>query len=104
MLLKIFSSASLPTYTAKDEKLLDIGKFDRLGFALMKLMGITEAAAKLNLSPSTLRRLEKLGQVSPGRTPGGHRRYTEEQLEDLRVYLEKKTLRRSVFRGVTLGD
>lgn len=50
------------------------------------LLGAKEAARYLGISLSTLTRIEKRGDLSPYRTPGGHRRYSIEMLEK---YLEK---------------
>ena len=51
---------------------------------------IKQVAKKLELSASTLRRLERRGVVVPGRTPGGHRRYTIEQVKEIKSYLRKQ--------------
>jgi excisionase family DNA binding protein len=45
-----------------------------------------ESAEYLRISPFTLRKIEKQGLIVPYRTPGGHRRYTVEMLNE---YLEK---------------
>ena len=50
-----------------------------------RLLRAREAAAYLSVSLVTLRRMEKQGVLSPYRTPGGHRRYSYEMLDD---YLE----------------
>jgi excisionase family DNA binding protein len=50
-----------------------------------RLMTAKEAASKLHISLFTLRKIEKEGLMVPYRTPGGHRRYSEEML---RGYLE----------------
>lgn len=50
-----------------------------------RLLRAREAAAYLSVSLVTLRRMEKRGVLSPYRTPGGHRRYSHEMLDD---YLE----------------
>jgi excisionase family DNA binding protein len=44
-----------------------------------------ECAQYLRVSPFTLRKMEQQGLIVPSRTPGGHRRYT---LEMLNEYLE----------------
>jgi len=44
-------------------------------------MNITEFANKLGVIPDTVRRWERLGKIVPNRTHGGHRRYTEEHLQ-----------------------
>ena len=43
---------------------------------LLALLTAREAAEYLRVSLSTLRRMERRGQLTPLRTPGGHRRYT----------------------------
>jgi excisionase family DNA binding protein len=50
-----------------------------------KLLRAKEAAEYLGVSLVTLRRMERQGALSPYRTPGGHRRYSVQMLED---YLE----------------
>jgi excisionase family DNA binding protein len=44
-----------------------------------------EAAAYLRVSTFTLRKIEAMGMLVPYRTPGGHRRYS---LDMLNEYLE----------------
>jgi len=51
----------------------------------MSLLRAREAAEYLNVSLATLGRMEKEGELTPFRTPGGHRRYS---LEMLNEYLE----------------
>ena len=41
-----------------------------------------EAAEYLRVSLSTLNRMERRGLLNPLRTPGGHRRYTLEMLNE----------------------
>jgi excisionase family DNA binding protein len=55
-----------------------------------------EAADYLRISLFTLSKIERQGLLTPMRTPGGHRRYT---LEMLNQYLEAS--RRPVDRDVT---
>lgn len=50
-----------------------------------KLLRAKEAAEYLGVSLVTLRRMERQGALLPYRTPGGHRRYSVEMLEE---YLE----------------
>jgi excisionase family DNA binding protein len=50
-----------------------------------RLLRAKEAAEYLGVSLVTLRRMEIQGALSPYRTPGGHRRYSIEMLEE---YLE----------------
>jgi excisionase family DNA binding protein len=51
----------------------------------MSLLRAREAAEYLNVSLATLGRIEKEGELTPFRTPGGHRRYS---LTMLHEYLE----------------
>ncbi len=48
---------------------------------LNHLLTAREAASYLHISLSTLYRMEKEGQLTSLRTPGGHRRYTLQMLE-----------------------
>ena len=48
----------------------------------LALMTAREAANYLRVSLSTLHRMERNGQLNPLRTPGGHRRYTLEMLNE----------------------
>lgn len=50
----------------------------------MKRYTISQAAAQLGVSISSLRRWEAEGKVAPERTPGNDRRYTQEQIDQLR--------------------
>jgi excisionase family DNA binding protein len=50
-----------------------------------KLFTAKEAADYLRISLFTLRKIEQQGLLLPYRTPGGHRRYSLEMLND---YLE----------------
>jgi excisionase family DNA binding protein len=50
------------------------------------LLTAKEAAEYLRISLFTLRKIEQQGLIVPYRTPGGHRRYS---LEMLNEYLEK---------------
>lgn len=45
---------------------------------------IKEAAEYLGVHPESLRRWEKQGLITPMRTPGGYRIYTQEQLDEFR--------------------
>jgi excisionase family DNA binding protein len=49
------------------------------------LLRASEAAKYLGVSLPTLRKIEKEGKLVPFRTPGEHRRYTIEMLDE---YLE----------------
>ena len=46
--------------------------------------GITVAAQLANLHPQTLRQYDRLGLVSPARSPGRGRRYSHRDVERLR--------------------
>ena len=48
----------------------------------LTLLTAREAAEYLRVSLSTLNRMEKRGLLHPLRTPGGHRRYTLEMLNE----------------------
>ncbi|MHB2010054.1 MAG: MerR family transcriptional regulator [Acidobacteriaceae bacterium] len=48
----------------------------------IEYVGIRKAAQILAVNISTLRKWEKAGKIMPLRTPGGHRRYTEAQLQE----------------------
>lgn len=52
----------------------------------MRLLTAKEAANYLRISPFTLRKMEQMGMIVPYRTPGGHRRYS---LDMLNEYLEE---------------
>ena len=56
----------------------------------MRLLTAKEAAAHLGVSLYTLKKIEHAGYFKPYRTPGGHRRYSLEVLEE---YVE--SIRRS---------
>lgn len=53
------------------------------------LMTAKEAAGYLRISLFTLRKIEQQGLIVPYRTPGGHRRYGVEMLNE---YLERSRL------------
>jgi excisionase family DNA binding protein len=54
-----------------------------------RLMTAKEAAAYLRISLFTLRKIEQQGLIVPYRTPGGHRRYS---LDMLNQYLEESRI------------
>ena len=61
-----------------------------------KTYSISQAAETLGVSVPTLRSWERrYGMVVPQRTPGGHRRYTEEDIDRLRVFVEVARKRRA---------
>ena len=53
------------------------------------LLTAKEAANYLRISLFTLRKIEQQGMIVPYRTPGGHRRYSIEMLNE---YLERSRL------------
>jgi len=57
------------------------------------LMTAKEAAEYLRVSLLTLSKIEKEGTIIPFRTPGGHRRYSVEMLNE---YLEQSRVRPAV--------
>jgi len=60
------------------------------------LLTAKEAAQYLRVSLLTLSKIEKEGNLIPYRTPGGHRRYSVEMLND---YLEKSRTNRRRSNG-----
>ena len=62
-------------------------------------MTARQAAEYLGVSLVTLRKMEKEGELVPFRTPGGHRRYSLEVLEE---YVQSK--RRPVARPKADGS
>ncbi len=65
------------TENTKSENLLD---------KEMTILTAREAAEYLRVSLYTLRKMEMEGLLTPFRTPGGHRRYSLQMLDE---YLEK---------------
>lgn len=55
----------------------------------MRLLTAKKAAAYLGVSLYTLKKIEYAGYLKPYRTPGGHRRYSQQMLDD---YLERSRL------------
>jgi excisionase family DNA binding protein len=51
-----------------------------------RLLTAREAADYLGISLATLSRMDKMEQLVPFRTPGGHRRYSQTMLDE---YLEE---------------
>jgi len=50
-----------------------------------RLLTAKQAAAYLGVSLFTLKKIEYIGYLKPYRTPGGHRRYSQQMLDE---YLE----------------
>ncbi len=48
----------------------------------LTLMTPREAAASLRVSLTTLTVIERCGHIEPYHTPGGHRRYSQQMLEE----------------------
>jgi excisionase family DNA binding protein len=60
----------------------------------MQVMTAKEAAGYLRVSLFTLRKIEQQGLIVPYRTPGGHRRYS---LDMLNEYLERSRIPPSAY-------
>ena len=54
------------------------------GDGMMKHLTIGETAKRLGLEVDTVRKLERAGRIRAVRTSGGHRRFTEEEVERFR--------------------
>ena len=54
-----------------------------------KMLSIKETAAYLNVSQDTLRKWDRAGKLRPLKTPGGHRRYDTDMLDE---FLGKKNV------------
>lgn len=52
--------------------------------AMRGYLTIGETAKRLNLEVDTLRKLERAGKIRAARTEGGHRRFTEEEIDRFR--------------------
>jgi excisionase family DNA binding protein len=55
------------------------------------LYSITEASRILGVSPTTLRRWEEEGRLTPARTPGGDRRFSPEDIQTILQSFRKET-------------
>jgi len=68
----------------------------------VRKMSITEFAETLGVIPDTVRRWERSGKISPDRTQGGHRRYTEKDLNDaLGITTVNKERRKVIYCRVS---
>lgn len=68
-----------------------------------KLMSISEAAERLGISPTTLRRWEESGKLIPERTPGNQRRYRLSQIEPA-THLLKQDRKTIAYARVSSHD
>lgn len=66
-----------------------------------RLMSVSKAAEYLGVSIATLRRMDKEGALVPLRTPGGHRRYTRQILDN---YIAQSSQERARSRKKITGD
>ena len=70
-----------------------------------KTYSISEAAEALGVSPETLRSWERrYGLLTSKRTAGGRRRYTEEDIDRLRAFVEIARRRRAKDSADVLGE
>jgi putative resolvase len=60
------------------------------------MLTLREAATRIGVHPSTVRRWEQAGLVTPLRTPGGHRRFIPDEVEQL---LSRATTTRTAAGG-----
>jgi excisionase family DNA binding protein len=71
----------------------------------MKYLSIDEVANLLNVSPSTVRRMEDRGELIPDRTEGGHRRYKQDDVAAIqRKYRDDESSIRLVARGFRVSQ
>ena len=54
-----------------------------------RLLSIKDAASYLNVSQDTLRKWDKANKLKPLKTPGGHRRYDTDTLNEFLCIKEK---------------
>jgi len=67
------------------------------GQPMKKTMNITEFAGRIGVIPDTVRRWERMGKIIPNRTHGGHRRYTQEHLQQILGQRAKQKDKRKVI-------
>lgn len=67
-------------------------------------MNIGEAAERLGISPTTLRRWEQSGKLIPERTQGNQRRYRLSQIEPALVHLAGKDRKTLAYARVSSHD
>ena len=58
---------------------------------MRKYLTIGETAKRLNLEVDTVRKLERIGKIRAVRTKGGHRRFTDEEIDRFRRNRRKKS-------------
>ena len=64
---------------------------------MKKQMNITEFSEKIGVIPDTVRRWERSGKITPHRTHGGHRRYTDEHVHLVLGYKSRRFEKRKVI-------
>ena len=57
---------------------------------MRKYLTIGEAAKQLGLEVDTVRKLERTGKIKAARTTGGHRRFTQEEVDRYRRVAGKR--------------
>ena len=68
----------------------------------MGMMTITEFSQLLGVIPDTVRRWERSGKLKPERTLGGHRRYSEKDVQEaLRIKVADKPKRNVIYCRVS---
>jgi len=65
------------------------------------LMTAREAAKYMRISLFTLSKIEKRGELVPFRTPGGHRRYSADMLNEYLEQTRSRPLRQAAASTVT---
>lgn len=69
---------------------------------MRKYLTIGETAKRLNLEVDTVRKLERTGKIRAVRTKGGHRRFTEEEIDRFRRSRQKNGGAKPKRRGSAL--
>jgi excisionase family DNA binding protein len=62
-------------------------------------MRIREAATTVGISPDTIRRLEREGLITPARDWAGHRRFSAEDLHQLRALVFSRPIEHRPANG-----
>lgn len=78
----------------KDDRILEMPKHfsNYKGMNAMKKMSIREFATEVGVTPDTVRRWERKGKITPVRTSGGHRRYSEKDIKQIKKGPEKRNI------------